>query len=106
MSHKGSRHRLGSKTAYDECPLWNKKKPQSLIEIIKEYPSEMLTYECGFDIEQFDLPLETYFKSIQEIQLEAITGDLAMLADPTNPPRIFLITNNNDQTCKVAVWMD
>jgi hypothetical protein len=106
MSHKGSKSRVQDYKAWHDSPLWNKKKPQSLIEIIGEYPSEMLTYECNFDIEQHDLPLETYFKSIEEIQLEDIKSDLSMLTDTTNPPRIFLITNNNNQTCKVAIWMD
>jgi len=106
MSHKGSWSRVSNHKAWQESPLWNKPKPQSLIEIIKEYPSEMLSYEKGFDIEQYDLPLETYFKSIEEIPLEAITSDLNELVDNTKPPRIFLITNNQDQTCKVAVWMD
>jgi hypothetical protein len=106
MSHKGSWSRVKDHKAWHESPLWNKKKPQSLIEILGEYPSEMLTYEQGFDLDQYDLPLETYFKSIEEIQLEAITSDLKELADNTNPPRIFLITNNQDHTCKVAVWME
>jgi len=104
---KGSWSRVSDHKAWQESPLWDKKKPQTrLIDIIKEYPNEMLTYEQGFDIQQYDLPLETYFKSIDEIPLEAITSDLSEMADNIKPPRIFLITNNQDQTCKVAVWMD
>ena len=103
MSHKGDWSRVKDHKAWQESPLWDKKKAVRLIDIIGEYPSEMLTYEQGFDIEQFDLPLETYFKSIVEIQLEAIMSDLTMLTDTNNPPRIFLVTNQQDQTCKVAM---
>ena len=72
----------------------------------------MLTYECNFDIEQYDLPLETYFKSIEEVFLEQGEVRLGLLhahlneGDSQVKPRIFLITNNQDQTCKVVVFME
>jgi hypothetical protein len=112
MSHKGSWSRVKNHKAWQESPLWNKKKPQSLIEIIKEYPNEMLSYEQGFDIDQYDLPIETYFESIEEVFLDQGNVNLGLLHAHLNEdnnqtkPRIFLITNNQDQTCKVVVWMD
>ena len=102
---KGSWSRVKDINAWNNCPLWDKPKTR-LIDILGIYPDEMLSYEAGFDIEMFDLPLEHHFKSIEEIQLEAITSDLDILTDTTNPPRIFLITNHNGLTCKVAVWME
>ncbi len=113
MGHKGSWNRVTDYKAWDECPLWNKKKTETrLIDIIKEYPSDMLTYEQEFDIEQYDLPLETYFKSIEEVFLDQGEVNLGLLHAHLNvqesqtKPRIFLVTNNQDQTCKVAVWME
>ena len=110
-SHKGSWNRVKDRKAWDECPLWNKSKPTRLIDIIGEYPSETLTYEQGFDIEQYDLPLETHFKSIEEVFLDQGNVKLGLIhahlndANNQTKPRIFKITNNQDQTCKIAVWM-
>jgi len=101
---KGSWSRVKNHKAWQESPLWDK-KPTRLIDIIKEYPSETLTYDKGFDFEQYDLPIETHFKAIEEIPIGSIASDLSQFTSKTTP-RIFLITNNQDQTCKVAVWMD
>ncbi len=69
MSHKGSWNRIRDYQAWNNSPLWDK-KPTRIIDIIKEYPAETLAYEQGFDIEQYDLPLETHFKSIIEIPID------------------------------------
>ena len=111
MSYKGDWNRVKDHKAYAECPIWNKTKTR-LIDFISEYPDEMLTYECEFDLEQFDLPLETHFKSITELPLDLTkTAKLGLLHAHLNhdeseeAPRVFLVTNHNGQTCKVAVWM-
>jgi hypothetical protein len=104
MSHKGSWNRVRDIQAWNNCPLWDK-KPTRLIDIIKTYPAEMLTYEAVFDIEQYDLPIETHFKSIIEMPIGKNIPD-SNLNESTSKPRVFLITNNQDQTCKVAVWME
>lgn len=86
--------------------------PTRIIDIINEYPAETLAYEQGFDIEQYDLPLETHFKSIIELPIDHGSKKMGLLHAHLNDsnndtkPRVFLITNHNDKTCKLAVWMD
>ncbi len=70
---KGSWSRVKDIQAWNNSPIWDK-KPTRIIDIIKEYPAETLAYEQGFDIEQYDLPLETHFKSIIEIPIPHIYG--------------------------------
>ena len=110
MSHKGSRSRVTNLTAYQACPVWHNKATR-IIDIIKEYPSETLTYEKGFELESFDLPLETHFKSVDEIPVDGEKAELALIHAHLNEsnseerPRIFKITNHQGQTCKIAVWI-
>lgn len=111
MSHKGSWNRIKDYRAWNNSPIWDK-KPTRIIDIIKEYPAETLAYEQGFDIEQYDLPLETHFKSIIEIPIDHGSKKMGLLHAHLNDsgsdikPRVFLITNHQDKTTKLAVWMD
>jgi len=111
MSHKGDWNRVRDIKAWNNCPIWDK-KPTRIIDIIKEYPAETLTYECNFDIEQYDLPLETHFKSIIEIPIDHESKKMGLLhahlneSDSQTKPRVFIITNHQDKTTKLAVWMD
>ena len=84
----------------------------TLYDTLKEYPSESLTYNKQFDIDDIDFELEHDFYSIDDItsdeekrELLFIGIDIGLSAD-LDSVKIFLITNEDFRTCKFAVWGD
>ncbi len=84
----------------------------TLYDTLNEYPSESLTYDKQFEIDDIDFELEHNFHRIDEItsddeksKLLGVGIDIGLSPD-LDLVKIFLITNEDHKTCKFAVWGD